>query len=140
LDDEIVLNGIDAATGRYLVPPMSTEEAVVLASGRPLESSRGAWLRAVVSVLKRPKLGLPMDVEPTNLARAGWALVMPAGIAPEVRAADAKKASLLEKLHSGAGARPSAQEIAATWVERNDAQNYVLLGDPAVRLRTDVLT
>ena len=32
------------------------------------------------------------------------------------------------------------QEIAATWVERNDAQNYVLLGDPAVRLRTDLLT
>ena len=24
------------------------------------------------------------------------------------------------------------QEIAATWVERNDAQNYVLLSDPAV--------
>ena len=36
-------------------------------------------------------------------------------------------------------AKPSPQEIAATWVERNDAQNYVLRGDPAVRLRTDLL-
>jgi hypothetical protein len=37
------------------------------------------------------------------------------------------------------GPKPAPQEVAATWVERNDAQNYVLLGDPAVRLRTDSL-
>jgi hypothetical protein len=30
--------------------------------------------------------------------------------------------------------------VAATWAERNDAQNYVLLGDPAVRLRPELLT
>jgi hypothetical protein len=31
-------------------------------------------------------------------------------------------------------------EMAALWVERNDAQNYVLLGDPAVRLRVEAMT
>jgi hypothetical protein len=36
--------------------------------------------------------------------------------------------------------RPSDRELVTRWLERNDAQNYVLLGDPAVRIRNDVLT
>lgn len=46
--------------------------------------------------------------------------------------------SLLEE--SSGDAKPSPQEIASTWTERNDAQNYVILGDPAVRLRVDLLS
>jgi hypothetical protein len=34
----------------------------------------------------------------------------------------------------------SDEELVSAWIERNDAQNYVLLGDPAVRIRNDVLT
>jgi hypothetical protein len=30
-------------------------------------------------------------------------------------------------------------ELVLRWLERNDAQNYVLLGDPAARIRTEVL-
>lgn len=37
------------------------------------------------------------------------------------------------------GPRPSEADLAAAWVKRNDAQNYILLGDPAVRLRVDLL-
>jgi hypothetical protein len=32
------------------------------------------------------------------------------------------------------------RDLVARWLERNDAQNYVLLGDPAVRIRKDLLT
>jgi len=85
--DDIILNGINGATGEYLVPPIAPAEAVALARGRPTESLLGAWFRAVASVFKRPKLGLPMDVDPTNPARAGWAVVLPAGAPPELRAA-----------------------------------------------------
>lgn len=35
------------------------------------------------------------------------------------------------------GMRPSDRELVNIWIERNDAQNYVLLGDPAVRVRRD---
>ena len=37
-------------------------------------------------------------------------------------------------------AKPRDAEMAAIWVERNDAQNYVLLGDPAVRLRVEAMS
>jgi hypothetical protein len=36
--------------------------------------------------------------------------------------------------------RPSDRDLVTYWLERNDAQNYVMLGDPAARIRKDVLT
>jgi hypothetical protein len=34
---------------------------------------------------------------------------------------------------------PSDLKLAWTWIERNDAQNYIMLGDPAVQIRVDLL-
>jgi hypothetical protein len=34
--------------------------------------------------------------------------------------------------------RPTDRDLVACWLERNDAQNYILLGDPAVRIREDL--
>jgi hypothetical protein len=87
VDDDIILNGINGATGQYLMPPITAADAADIARGRPPDSLLGGWFRAVASVFKRPKLGLPMDVDPTNPARAGWAVVFPAGASPELRAA-----------------------------------------------------
>lgn len=38
------------------------------------------------------------------------------------------------------GQRPNDRDLVNRWIERNDAQNYVLLGDPAVRIRSEDLT
>jgi hypothetical protein len=35
--------------------------------------------------------------------------------------------------------RPTDRDLVIYWLERNDAQNYVVLGDPAVRIRKDAL-
>ncbi|MCI0392366.1 MAG: hypothetical protein MOB07_26840 [Acidobacteria bacterium] len=45
--------------------------------------------------------------------------------------------SVLEKL--GFGFNVPAGELARLWVERNDAEAYVIFGDPAVSVRKDVL-
>ncbi|MBN9519825.1 hypothetical protein J0H58_15090 [bacterium] len=87
MDDLLTLNGIDGTTGEYLVRPMSAAAAADIAGGKPPDGLLKSWFRAAVSVLKRPKLGLPMDVDPTNPARAGWAVVLLAGAVPELAAA-----------------------------------------------------
>jgi hypothetical protein len=38
------------------------------------------------------------------------------------------------------GPEPDPDELASLWIECNDARNFILLGDPAARLRTDVLS
>jgi hypothetical protein len=41
---------------------------------------------------------------------------------------------------SRAGPRPDPEALASQWIECNDARNFVLLGDPAARLRIDLLS
>src|SRR5689334_11657690 len=80
-------NGINGATGDYLVPPMTVEHAAGLARGQPPDKGLGDWLRNVVALLKRPFMGLPMDVDPKDVAAAGWAVVFPKGTPDAVRQA-----------------------------------------------------
>jgi hypothetical protein len=40
---------------------------------------------------------------------------------------------------AASASRLNDRELVARWLERNDAQNYVLLGDPAVRVRSELL-
>lgn len=45
--------------------------------------------------------------------------------------------ALLERI--GHGETVPDKELASKWIQRNDAQSYVVIGDPAVRLRLDQL-
>jgi hypothetical protein len=45
---------------------------------------------------------------------------------------------LLEEIDFGA--QVSDQELATNWIERNDAEGYAIIGDPAARLRVNELT
>ena len=75
-DDVLCLNGIDATTGGYLVPPLSMAEAAAIVRGdaRP-DKTTTSWLKRVWQTLTQPHLGLPHDVDPAIVAQAGWAIV-----------------------------------------------------------------
>jgi hypothetical protein len=72
-DERIYLNGIDAVTGQYMVDPMSSSEAVAMARGKPQDSAIAGWVKRVWETMQRPFMGLPLDVEATDVSQAGWA-------------------------------------------------------------------
>ncbi len=86
-NDRLHLNGIDALTGLPAVPPMTKEEAARRAAGGPPPAEDVGILRRLWEALKRPFRGLPDDVEPTDFATAGWAVVLPTDLPGEVRQA-----------------------------------------------------
>jgi hypothetical protein len=74
-EPRIVLNGMNALTGEYLVAPMSLAEAAARARGTPPSAEQAGWLRKLVQRLAGRFFGLPMDVDPTDLSQTGWAVV-----------------------------------------------------------------
>jgi len=53
-------------------------------------------------------------------------------------ALSASLSGILEEISFGA--HVSDDELAAAWIERNDAQNYIIVGDPAARLRVEAMS
>lgn len=50
-------------------------------------------------------------------------------------------ATLANQMSPGfTGPKFTDRELVSCWIERNDAQNYVLLGDPAVRIRDELVS
>jgi hypothetical protein len=87
MEDSVLINGINGLTGEYLVGPLGLNQIADLARGRTVDASQGNWFKHIWATLKRPFMGLPLDVDPTNVARAGWALVFSTQTPPEVKAA-----------------------------------------------------
>jgi hypothetical protein len=90
----IVLNGIDGTTGQYLVPPKTTAEVAALARGETapevgLDPDATEHVRAAST-----RFALPFDVDPLDLARAGWGLIFAEGGAPAGLSVDDLKTAL----------------------------------------------
>jgi hypothetical protein len=84
-DQRIYLNGINALTGDYLTPPFTPAEAAALARQAPPPAEKVTWFRGLLQRFAGHFLGLPRDVEPTDLAQAGWAVVFTPDTPDEVR-------------------------------------------------------
>ena len=87
MDTSIVFNGIDATTGEYLVPPMQLDEIASIARGEKPKKDILTWLATVWHKIRTPYMGLPLGVEPSDVAQAGWAIVFLKDEDPAVKAA-----------------------------------------------------
>lgn len=85
--DRLVFNGIDGATGEYLLPAMTPQEVAALACG---ESPAPAHLRELQDRrhwASRTPLGPCEGVDPRRLAEAGWGVIFPHDVDPAVKEA-----------------------------------------------------
>lgn len=86
-DTKLVVNGIDAATGAYLVEPMDMAELAARIRAAPADSSTADRLAASLQSEEDPHLGLPFTVRPEVVSEAGWGVVFHKDEPPPVRAA-----------------------------------------------------
>lgn len=84
-EESIILNGINGLTGEYLVPPMTLEEAAGRARITAPPRAQDGFFKKILSRLSEKFLGLPMDIEPTELSQAGWCIVFHADTPDAVR-------------------------------------------------------
>ncbi len=76
-EEMLITNGIDALSGRALVPPLALSEAAAFLKGAPGDPAVTALLQRLWHILKDPDshFGLPMDIDPASVPQAGWAVV-----------------------------------------------------------------
>src|SRR3954453_17684778 len=86
-DDRIFINGIDGLTGEYLVHPRSPSEVATQAKLTPQDPSLARWLKVAWENISSSHFGLPFNVDPENVAEAGWGIVFPAGAGDAIQEA-----------------------------------------------------
>jgi hypothetical protein len=84
-DKLIYSNGVNALTGHYLLSPLSSAEFLKLTKGAKVHGGVATWFNRIKTVLTRPFLGLPYDVDPKKISEAGWAIVFPSDAKAELR-------------------------------------------------------
>jgi hypothetical protein len=144
--DQFVMDLADAGKA----PPIAPEPFVAALPSRLLAHPNGSAL-AVVGHVDR---AWSFSIQPTNATEShigpfynGLCFVLsgcPVGHAIAQQFGQkyaALSAALLSAISptTPSALRPPDRDLVNFWLERNDAQNYVVLGDPAVRIRTDAL-
>lgn len=85
--DLLVFNGVNGATGDYLLPPLRPATVSALARGERLDPVEARDLRARWEATSESFLGPVEGVDPLDLAAAGWGVVFAADTDPSVRRA-----------------------------------------------------
>ncbi len=97
-------NGINGATGSYLLPPMSARELAAIAKGEPLDEN---LLQDLASRhrLSSTKRALKEGIDPKDLSQAGWGVVYAFSDKEKVPAIQEALSELLSLRREQAGER-----------------------------------
>jgi hypothetical protein len=124
---KVVPNGINGVTGNYDVAPIALEEiAQALKGAPPAEAAPGHIVARGQKLRQTPfARALPWGVEPDDLKRAGWAVVFPKDVKPEIRQA---LQPLIDHRRAQVGDDARVKELtyfptedAGGWLSRNGA-------------------
>jgi hypothetical protein len=74
-EQKLYFNGVDGVTGQYLLPPMTLADVTALVRSEARPPNIISWLSRVWHKISTPHLGLPINVDPANVAQAGWGIV-----------------------------------------------------------------
>jgi DNA/RNA endonuclease G (NUC1)/V8-like Glu-specific endopeptidase len=102
----LYFNGVNGATGEYLVPPLSAHDVAALARGESIDSKHLLELKFKFRRATERTYAVVEGVDPTKLEEAGWGVIFPAegGTPTGISAADLRDAlqELLEHRRSQA--------------------------------------
>jgi len=125
--EKVVANGINGVTGNYDVAPIAVQELAQALKGVPPAESAPEHVIARGQKLRQTPFtrALPWGVEPDDVKRAGWAIVFPKDIKPEIRQA---LQPLIEHRRAQVGDDARVKELtylptedASGWLARNGA-------------------
>ena len=75
-DEELIfVNGVDAETGEPLVPAITIADLAAMIRGETVDAGKIKEAGAIAKTHAMASLGLPDDIAPTDVKKAGWAVV-----------------------------------------------------------------
>jgi hypothetical protein len=123
----IAINGVNAASGDYLIPPLHPEQVFRLARGEPIDMNLLADQRAKLWRETQEHLAPMEGLDANDLSQAGWGVVFAHNVNPAVR--EALK-ELLEFRKSQAG------RVREKFYREFSGENGDRVGDPTATKET----
>ena len=85
MSDELYFNGIDGASGEYLLPPLTAKDLSALARGEGLDVEQIDELKA--RQRQESHYGVKEGVDPKDVSQTGWGVIFAHGADPAIREA-----------------------------------------------------
>jgi len=83
----LTFNGINGASGDYLLPPLAPQDLSALAQGQSLDPQHLSELKARFQQATEAHYGADEGIDPKNLAETGWGVIFACNADPAIREA-----------------------------------------------------